>query len=272
MKKIKSFILFIIIFLIIVILDFYLYKNIDKLIPKNDGYLYIFENNVKEKNTEFLEEIFKYVEVTNYKRASKEEINRIIKNKTLYSLLKNYIYEISIFEKEMNEGKINVEEFKEILMEELYTGKLINTIYGDLNVIMIISNNDNYYYSRNNSDYLIVYSNDMSKFYYLNVSKKIICENMVENGIDDNDKMIYYDENGEEKQLSTGISETNREEILNKVNKVFSKVFINKEFKPDTIIYRENYYILKDTTEDITLYYDKQEDTIFGLYIGFYTE
>lgn len=267
MRRIKSIILFIIIFLIIVMLDFYLYKNLDKLIPKHDGDLYIFENNVKKKNKEFIEEIYEHVEITNNKKVSKEELDRIKLNETLYNILKNYVYKIDSFYEKM--GQINTKElekiFEEVLMEELYTGKLTNTIYGDLNVIMIISNGENKYYLNDNNDCIILYSDDMSKVYYLDVNKKIVYEDV----IDDNYKMIYYDEKGEEKELFSGLS---RDEILNKVNRIFSKVFVKKEFKPDTIIYKESYYILKDTTENITLYYDKQENIIFGLHIGFQEE
>ena len=54
MSRLKNAILFIIILSIIFLFYFYMYKNIDKLIPKYENELYTFSNNTEESKTDFL--------------------------------------------------------------------------------------------------------------------------------------------------------------------------------------------------------------------------
>ncbi len=60
-----------------------------------------------------------------------------------------------------------------------------------------------------------------------------------------------------------------KEELIKNAKISFSRFIKDIEFTPDTIIYRENYYILKDIQNDVTVYYNVNNDTILGFYIGF---
>ena len=57
-KKIIQIIVFFIIFAIIVLSNFVIYKNIDKIIPTAQGEVYIFDNNLKQEKYNFLYDMY----------------------------------------------------------------------------------------------------------------------------------------------------------------------------------------------------------------------
>ncbi len=158
MKKFKNTFLFIIVLLIIFAVDFLIYKNIDILIPKQEKKLFSYTNDRENKDKYFLYELSKQIEQKNdYKKISNEELKNILDNKILNNLIINYIYEM-----EFDDFK-NYEKIK----DNIYVASLTNTIYGDLKVISI---RNKYYKGPNN---LIVYSEDMQKLYYYDLTKDV---------------------------------------------------------------------------------------------------
>lgn len=262
MSKLKNAILFIIILFMIFLFYFCMYKNIDKLIPKYENELYTFSNNTEETKTDFLVLFEMFEELENsisYKRiSSDEEINAIKENKILYNFIKNYIYREELSEEIFND-----------LVYSLYMGELTNTIYGDLKCI---SNRYNIIRTNNkriaSTGFSISYSEDMKKIYFLNRDIEITNRNL---------SVSYYDESAAEgyeekyeygEQFKEMESIQSRKQLVQSVKEVFSKAILNVEFNPDIIMYRE-YYILKDTNQDIMVLYNKDSNTIFGLLIGF---
>ena len=153
MKRLKGIAIFGIIFTIILFLDYILYKNLDKFMPTYENRVYSFENNSHVEEKEFLFEMYEQVEMQNkrYKDIDEEELNNINKNEIIYNILRKEIF------KDVEENK-----FKQIVMENFYTDKLSNTVYGNLKVI------GNLY----DKPYIIIlYSEDMSKVYYINLDE-----------------------------------------------------------------------------------------------------
>lgn len=151
MRRIKGTIIFIIIFLIILLFEFILYKNLDKLMPTYENKLYSFENEIEKEEKEFLFEIYMQVqeslEIKNdYKYINEEELNNINKNEIINNIIKKYILEY-------------VHEYK--LEPIFYISELTNTVYGDLKVI------GNLYSS------IILYSEDMKKIYYADINEML---------------------------------------------------------------------------------------------------
>lgn len=265
MKKLKNAIWFIIIFIMIFIVYFYIYKNIDKFIPKHENEIYFFANNIKNEQSEFLYEMIEYIQSSSYKSKFNEaDSNKIKENEILYNLIKKASDDF--YEDEKYEAKI---------MSSYLMGELNNTIYGDLKFITseyTVSKKERY------SIFWIAYSEDMSKIYYYNpspisnvssIGNEVIFDEYTEKGVEtDISDGNVYDSNNENIDDSKQY-EQNKDEILQNGKKAFSNLIINKEFDPNTIIHKDNYYILKDTTRDITVYYDMDFDDIVGLYMGF---
>lgn len=253
MKKLKGTIIFSVIFLIILIIYFILYKNIDILFPLPEKEIYSFENNSPKEEDDFLLGIYEQVEIqTNYKKINEEELNNILENDILFNIITD-----NIFEK-----NIDQEELKCFFQSSVYTGKLYNTIYGDLKIVREFYNQK----IKENSENLIVYSEDMNKIYYMDInnyfaaiSKITINEGYeVPSNLQDEieQDLLEHDKKG-------------KTEIINNCGEKFKKIINNYEFNSDIIINKGNYYILKDNTNDITVYYNSNENIIFGIYIGF---
>ena len=60
-----------------------------------------------------------------------------------------------------------------------------------------------------------------------------------------------------------------KEILIANCKDIISNIIKEDKFNPDTIIYKNNYYILKDNTQDTTVYYNADNNSILGLYIGF---
>ncbi len=269
MRKLKNAIWFIIIFVMIFIVYFYIYKNIDKFIPKHENEVYFFANNIKNEKSEFLYEMAEYIEASSYNGiANEDELNKIKENEILCNLIKKATNDFYGLEQEKYEIKV---------MSSYFIGELNNTIYGDLKCLT-----DRYTTGAKKANYSIfwiAYSEDMSKIYYYNPSpvssynsnqsvvsyEKYAIESKVDSDISDGD---IYDSNNDNIDDSKQY-EQNRDEILQNGKRAFSNLIINKEFEPNTIIHKDNYYVLKDTNRDITVYYDINFDDIIGLYMGF---
>lgn len=244
MKNFKNIIIFIAVFLL---LYFCMYRNIDNLIPKYEDKIYTFANDTKQENSDFIYEMFEHIiSLGNYKAiSSEEEIENIKKNSILYNLINNYVYE----------AKLSESMLKKVI-SGLYVGEMDNTIYGDLKFI------SSAYSSNKALDilFVIAYSEDMNKVYYLNLS---------EDGTSASSSTgpVIYDGNeaSDENQF-----EQNKNDILQKGINAFLRAMINTKFDPDTIIKQNEYrYILKDTTRDITVYYNIEKDVIVGFFMGF---
>ncbi len=72
-----------------------------------------------------------------------------------------------------------------------------------------------------------------------------------------------------DEEIASEKSQQNREKVQKDAVNAFSKAILNTKFTPDTIVYKGNSYLIKDSTRDITVYYDNNNDVIFGLYKGF---
>ncbi len=239
MKKIKGMAIFITIFLLILFANFLFYNNIDIFFTENEGKVVSYENNFKNEEKDFLIELNDKLENQgDYKiiKLESEETENIIKNKVIC----NIIIENSL-------KNLTDSEIKEILAYTSFIGKLSNTIYGELNILEIVNTNF----------FKIVYSNDMSKLCYINMSEISYRSDSKE-----------IDFSGYEKDILE-YDKISKEELIKSAKISFSKFVKDIEFTPDTIMYRENYYILKDIQNDVTVYYNVNSDTILGFYIGF---
>ncbi len=239
MKKIKGMAIFITIFLLILFANFLFYNNIDIFFTENEGKVVSYENNFKNEEKDFLIELNDKLENQgDYKiiKLESEEAENIIKNKVIC----NIIIENSL-------KNLTDSEIKEILAYTSFIGKLYNTIYGELNILEIVNTNF----------FKIVYSNDMSKLCYINMSEISYQSDIKEIGF-----------SGYEKDISE-YDKISKEELIKSAKISFSKFIKDIEFTPDTIMHRENYYILKDIQNDVTVYYSVNTNTILGFYIGF---
>ncbi len=254
MNKNKGIIAFCIIFLIILVLDFLFYKNIDIFLPTLENKLYSFEDNLKEEQKDFLIEMYEIFEMQS-KNNQLTNFNIIKSKETIYNLIRNNICR-----------DYTDKEFENIAF---FTDELSNTIYGDLKTISI-----KHEYTKE-ENYLIIYSEDMQKIYYLDVIKGLINNTLfkIEN---ENVLQLVQSPNKKddekylnEEQTQTTNNERSKTELVSKGKMSFANIIKNIEFEPQTIIYRGSYYILKDNTKDITVYYETTSNVIFGLYIGF---
>lgn len=253
MKRLKNVILFTITLLGIFLLDFVIYKNIDELIPKHQNELYKFSNNIsKNENSEFLYELYDYIENSDNYRKVLNDRETIKENSIVYNLIKNYTYDKEISDEYITE-----------VLSALDIGDLSNTIYGDLEFVTSRYMKEKKYVVTN---YYIAYSKDMKKICYYNHHK---C------GIYETDFSVsrmaagYDDETQSELEADKTQIEQNKEEIIKCVKEEFSKAMINIEFNPNTITYKMETYILEDEEKDITVYYNKELNSIYGFYIGF---
>lgn len=246
MKRFKGTIIFIISFFIILALDFALYKNIDRFLPTHEKELYVFENNSNSESKEFLSEMYELFELQNNCRPI-NDLNIIRKNEILYNLIKNSIYK-----------GYNDDDFDKAVEKDLYVGELQNTIYGDLNVVCVIS------YKK--THYLVIYSEDMKNIFYLDVNQKEYTNSSSEFVEYYSKNTVYYIKENNAEDLTDEKSKT---ELINQCKSSFEELIKDYEFDPDTIIYKNSYYILKDNEKNITIYYNDTDNIIFGLYIGF---
>ncbi len=72
-----------------------------------------------------------------------------------------------------------------------------------------------------------------------------------------------------DESISSERNQQNRQKVLKSAVNAFSKAVLNIKFTPDTIVYKGNCYLIKDNSRDITVYYNNNNDIIFGLYKGF---
>lgn len=249
MKRIRETLIFIIIFLIILFINFLFYKNIDIFLRINEKEVYSYESDLKSDKKDFLIELYEQIEKQNENELIKdEEIENISKNKLIYRVIKNNIL------KNMAD-----EEVKEIIAKNIYTKELSNTIYGEL---MIIDNLYEYDNKDEINNFAIIYSKDMTKLCYLD-------KNEVPNSILNKE---YIKEIKEAELWSFGEEiddKKSKTEILDSCKNAFSSFIQESDFTPDTITYKGNYYILKDISNDITVYYNVNYNVILGFYIGF---
>ena len=252
MKKRSGTIRFIIILIIIITLNLLLYKNIDFLIPIHENEVFAYENNLLGEKEDFIYDIFNQINdrtQLEYNNANDNTIESLKSNEVAYHFLYHYFFDMLQIEDE--------EEIEMAILELTNITKLENTIYGDLNVITVGKRNVR-------SNMVILYSDNMDKFYYLDgtFSGEYIFYN----------DYILIDSDGYEIKISNNNEENNKknkEDIIENVKKALESFINDYEFDPDTILYRENYYILKDSEKDTTVYYYAEKNVIFGFYYGF---
>lgn len=254
MKKIKATIIFLIIFLLILAIDLLFYKHINIFLPTHEKEVFSFEKDITSENRDFLLTMYEQVEKqSNYKMIYEKELSNIEKNEIIYNIIKNSI-----------SNEMNDEQIKRLIIEYFYMDELPKTIYGDLKVI----NGQCVYIDEIGKEinFLILYSNDMKKIYY--IDKNIVELEFFRNielkygGEEDKDEL----QETEEKLQYDKMSKT---ELINNCKEILKEYIKNIEFEPETIMYKGIYYILKDTTKDITVYYNSNNNAILGLYMGF---
>lgn len=245
-RKFKNIVWFILIVLMIFSIYILIQKNIDRLVPKYEDMEYTFAIKEKEQNTEFLHKLADYINTYDYyRKISDNDIIRIKSNEKLNKLLK-YCY--------------CSEDGEDYFFNRALVGTMYDTIYGNLNIII---QRYNYHNEKNKSSSIaciIAYSDDMNKIFYLN------------NTLKSNNSSIYvYDtevvKNSEEESRKQ--EELTMATITQLAREKFYIAIPNMEFNPTTIMYDNPYYILEDSQNDITIYYDNDSKEIYGMYIGF---
>lgn len=244
MKRFKGTVIFIISFLIILALDFALYKNIDIFLPTHEKELYVFANDSRDKQDDFLIEMYNLFEMQNNCKPI-SDLNIIRDKEILYSLIRNNIYE-----------GYSDNQFESVAKKDLYVGELSNTIYGDLKLICVMTSSSTY----KKTHYLVIYSEDMKKIFYLDVNQEEYTNTLV---------YVQDEYDFETTEIENLTNEKSKTEIVNKCELSFSALVKDYEFEPDTIVYRKGYYILKDNTKDIAVYYNDTDNIVVGFYIGF---
>ena len=252
MKKYRGTIKFFVILIIIILLNLFLYQNIDLLIPIHENEVFAYENNLLGEKEDFIYDIFNQInDITEFEYNNANDDNTIEElknNEIVYSLLYNYIFKLQIADES---------EIKDAILELTNITKLKNTIYGDLNVITVGAENIR-------SNIAILYSDNMDKFYYLDATfsgKSTSYDDYILMESDEYEIKISNDDKENNKK--------NKAEIIDNVKKALESLINDYEFDPDTILYRENYYILKDSKKDTTVYYYAERNMIFGFYYGF---
>ncbi len=267
-NRIKSIIWFILIVFIIFAMYLFIYMQIDKLIPKRENDIYTFAVDSQSDKTEFLYKMYDYIlQFENYKKISASEIDNIMSNPKLSNSL-------NIFFRVEGMYSSTEEQYLKDILANAQIGKIDNTVYGDLNVIL-----DKFVYYKKGkvttsyTTYVFAYSDDFNKVFYFNAylfdnigySNKI-AEAAVDHSISHTEVEGDYNISQESanKQYDQG---TNL--IIQNVKQDFSKIFTDVNFNPDTVMYAKPYHILKDTENDITIYYDSLDKIICGFYMGF---
>ena len=249
LRRLKNIVWFILIVLIILSIYVLIYRNIDRLVPKYEDVGYTFAIKEEEQNTEFLHQLADYINTYDYyRKITDEDIIKIKSNEKLNKLLRYYYC---------------LEDGEDYLPNRAFVGTMYDTIYGDLNIIIQRYNYYNEYKKAAPIAYMIAYSDDMNKIFYLN------------NTIKSNSSTTYtYDteviENSEEDAHKQ--EELTMATITQLAKEKFVIAIPNMEFNPSTIMYNDPYYILEDSQNDITIYYDSYYGDIYGLYIGFKNE
>lgn len=257
LRKLRNAVWFIIIVIIIFGIYIFIYKNIDILIPKREDIGHAFPIEEREQNTEFLNQLADYISTYDYYRKASNDIVNIQSNQKLNKLL-TYIHNGS-------------EENMRSALDNMLVGTIYDTIYGDLNIII---QRYSYYKTKKESwsiQYMIAYSDDMSKIFYLNNSKNLnnTMSSVNSATAGENELKIYDAEmitSGEEGAKQEDLTMST---IMQLAREKFLVAIPNMEFNPNTIMYNKPYYILEDTENDITIYYDNYYNDIYGLYIGF---
>ncbi len=248
--KYKGIIKFISVLLIILMMEFILYKNIDKVIQNDDGVLYHYSNESKDENVELIFRMHELVMTgSKFRELNDSEIDNIKNNEVIYLIIKK------VFDGYRDEELIDV------LKAFTYTEDLENTIYGNLKVINVRYDYGTHYKAQYDDGTIlnIVYSEDMNKIYYCNEAVRLSLEPQ------------SYDIESvvEEESVDQDIVDKEKIKIVDKVTESLSEITNKYEFNPDTIINKGIYYILKDTSNDITVYYSYKNNIIWGFYIGF---
>lgn len=249
MKKIKGTIIFSIIFIVILVLDFILYNNINYFLPSYENKLYSYANTSQIEQKEFLFEMYEQIEMqNNYKMIDVEKFNELSQNNIVYNILKNNILD-----------EINKLELEEIIMEIFYIGEMQNTIYGDFKIV-----GNPYVGIGKNGSFLILYSQDMKKIYYLNIDERNIIESEYGYG------EVYEMRAGIEfDKFITQDDKKSKTELIYRCREFIKNMLNYDDFEPETIMYKENYYILKESKRDITIYYNASSNMVIGFYMGF---
>ena len=274
MNKIKNLISFIIVIIIIFIIFFCIYANIDAIIPKYENEVFILQNNIDSEDNDFLYEMVAYLEKADIEYQSNKESISTKDNNIIYNLIKyaHYGYDEAEIEK----------IYKKLLNHEV--GTINDTIYGNLNVL---TGEGNIFVDREDykiglaTKYYIAYSEDMSKLYWNFMRIYDKNQSSVTNSQSTSGE-IYSSTNGKtpDKDIleAMGMEDTkntiteegaSKDEIIKKGKEALAKISTELKFNPDTVTYKKPYYVLKDTDNDITLYYDKEDNQICGFYMGF---
>lgn len=251
LRKLKNIICFILIVLIILSIYILIYKNIDVLVPKYEDVGYSFAIKEKEQDTEFLNQLADYINTYDYyRKISDEDIIKIKSNEKLDKLLK-YFYCSGADE--------------DYFLDSALVGTMYDTIYGDLNILI---QRYNYYYTEKKKSssnlYMIAYSDDMNKIFYLNNTLS-----MNNSSISESKTQIYDAEVENSEEEAGKQEELTMTTITQHAREKFFIAIPNMEFNPSTIMYDNPYYILEDSQNDITIYYDSYSSEIYGMYIGF---
>ena len=274
MNKIKNLISFIIVIIIIFIIFFCIYANIDAIIPKYENEVFIIQNNIDSEDNDFLYEMVAYLEKADIEYQSNKESLSTKDNNIIYNLIKyaHYGYD-----------EAEIEEIYKILLNN-EVGTINDTIYGNLNVL---TGEGNIFVDREDykiglaTKYYIAYSEDMSKLYWNFMRIYDKNQSSVTNSQSTSGE-IYSSTNGktpdkdileamgmEDKKNTITEEGARKDEIIKKGKEALAKISTELKFNPDTVTYKKPYYVLKDTDNDITLYYDKEDNQICGFYMGF---
>lgn len=159
------------------------------------------------------------------------------------------------------------------LIIPLYEGSLENTIYGDLKFII----GKTIYKKGSYTNFYIVYSEDMKKICYYNFDNS--------KGLEPNDysirikEEIYpnaqstlydYDDMGDYNEEKNSVEAVkNKEELIKSVKDEILKINLNIDINPNAILKKTDFYIFQDEENKLTIYYDNDNNVIFGFCIGF---
>lgn len=258
-SKIQSIIWFIFIALIIFAMYLFIYKQIDKLIPKRENNIYIFSIDSENEKTEFLYEMYEYIiQFDYYKKISENEVTNLISNPKI---------------KKIFLGSNEIEEkYLEKVLSNLQIAKINNTKYGDLNVLI-----NKYKYQKKKVvmdyvDYVVAYTDDFSKVFYFDVITTVYdvdYNSMSTSEITSETEKYFKEENLNNNSSANKPYDQDTNVIIQNAKQKFSQIMEDENFNPDTVMYTNPYHVLKDTENDITVYYDFSNNRIFGFYKGF---
>lgn len=263
-KRLKNIVWFIFITFIIVTMYMLIYKNVDKLIPKRENEIFLFPMDSQDEKTEFIYEMYDYIiQFDYYKKPSESELANIKSN--------------SKIKKIFMEGLNTEEKYIDKILESIQIGRINNTVYGDLNVILFGYVNKKGKVVTNYIEYMLVYSDDFNKVFYFNNASLQDAEQSNLNSVvfdAENDEIKDIKTYEEREHINDSFSASKPYDqdtslIVQNTKQKFSQILEDVSFNPDTVMYKNYLYILKDTEHDITVYYNFSDNVICSFYIGF---